>query len=63
MNNYFLESSDYELIKGEIEKIIDKEGFTDSYISKYDMSDDSLISSLLNLYIKSHYFQIKKLLF
>ena len=32
MNNYFLESSDYELIKGEIEKIIDKEGFTDSYI-------------------------------
>lgn len=60
MNNYFLESSDYELIKGEIEKIIDKEGFTDSYISKYDMSDDSLISSLFESLYQISLFSDKK---
>ena len=60
MNNYFLESSDYELIKGEIEKIIDKEDFTDSYISKYDMSDDSLISSAFESLYQMSLFSDKK---
>lgn len=49
MNNYLIEGSDYISVNNKISEIIEKNGFSDASISKYDLSEGLLDDALEDL--------------